>query len=361
MAVDGKDAPAAAAATPSRARDDGGVRAGPQAGAAPTRPWSSPGSGPASTVAQVDGALVGVALHDPVRAGCQVQGHERVVGPALVDGTGPRSAGGSKCSSAPWPSGPGPPGKAAWHPPFRTTPAGTSGPPRKRPAMVARPGAGLVAAERVVIQEDLRCPGQPPSGAPPARPARAAPSSISRGSSPPAPRTVSSFATALARALGFSPPGAGHRPARRRAGRHQRQPFRGAEAQGAAEPVGETDPDPAAVEVDLDEGVRRVGVHPAHEQQVEVGDQLTFGDPEPLAHLGDRGPVVGHHPGDDGQQTRQALGGAGAAHGRPADRSAPGLRGRSATGRPRHAPRAGPGPRRGRGSRARSPGTRPGW
>jgi hypothetical protein len=94
-------------------------------------------------------------------------------------------------------------------------------------------------------------------------------------------------------------------------GCHEGEALLGGEAQRPLEVVGQLDPHPAVDDVDLHEHVGGEGVHAAQEDGVQLLEQVLLADVEALAHLGEGRAVVGDHPGDEGEQPPQPVGGAG--------------------------------------------------
>ena len=149
-------------------------------------------------------------------------------------------------------------------------PLGGEHPPRPHHA-----GAGLVPAEGVVVEQDLTAL---------AHRRLESPEHIGR-SRPELDLELVVPARPRARSRAWTPRWRGrwasHGPATGipRMARHaatSARPSGALEAQGPAEPSAKR-PTPGRPQVDLDEGVWGDGVHPAHEQQVEVGDEVPFG------------------------------------------------------------------------------------
>ena len=105
----------------------------------------------------------------------------------------------------------------------------------------------------------------------------------------------------------------------RRTGGEQGQVLGGRQRQRPTERLAEAHLDLVVlVDRDVDQGVRRVGVHADHEHNVEVGEQVVAIDAEALGHLGDGDARPLRHPRQDRQNASQPVaGGDAGAHGDP--------------------------------------------
>ena len=93
----------------------------------------------------------------------------------------------------------------------------------------------------------------------------------------------------------------------RSAGGDQREAFLRGQPQRPVEPVGVADPHPAVLDRDLHQRVGRERVDAAAPHEIELGDELRLGEPEPGADVVDARTVRGDDPRHEGQEAPESI------------------------------------------------------